>query len=153
MSWSTPVTDRAASDIANRTAKAFMNIADWSRIYDNALYLNGLYAAMWEITIPFTVISVPTYLTHCTAVMLNSLLTNIQNLWSTPGITVPGIVAIKTDWLGGLSSASPTYIDVNNWEHDLDLLNSFVAVQEKDRWPRTGVASTGAGMTRQNGFR
>jgi hypothetical protein len=43
MSLVAPVYDRTQQDIANRTAKAFLNVADYQRIEANLQYLAGLF--------------------------------------------------------------------------------------------------------------
>lgn len=154
MTYTPGVFDRTIADILARNSKAYLNIADWSRIYDNASYLNGQYAALYGSScgpIPFTAIAVPTYSTQGAAADLNTLLTNIRNLWTVPGLTISGVVDIKIDWTGGISSLSPTYVDVNDWERDLDLLYEYIRYAR--RRPRTGVATAGMSLTRQNGFR
>lgn len=152
MSYTPGVTDRTAADILAKNSKAYFNIADWNRIYDNTSYLNGVLAAL-GITVPFTTITTPTTATHCTALMLNTLLTNINNLWTVPGFTITGVTALRTDWVGGVPSDKPTYVDVNLWEHTLDLLNTFISSLAIVRWPVTGFAIAGAGMTRQSSWR
>ena len=153
MSFTTGITDRSAIDLVNKTSKGYINISDWSRIYANGLYLNGLFNTFLGVTIPWTTISTPTYTTDGTAAMFNTLLTNIKNLWSYYGLTITGIIEPKTDYIGGPGSVAPTYIDINNWETDLALLYAFILVANKARQPRTGLAHCGASLTSNNKFR
>ena len=39
MSWIAPITDRTAADVANRTARGFLNAADFNRIEGNISWL------------------------------------------------------------------------------------------------------------------
>ena len=41
MNWITPITDRTAADISNRTARAFLNVADLNRIEGNIAWLTA----------------------------------------------------------------------------------------------------------------
>jgi len=42
--WATPVYDRTATDIANKTAKAYCNYTDLQRLEDNCEYLANLFS-------------------------------------------------------------------------------------------------------------
>jgi len=41
VSWITPITDRTAADVANRTARGFLNVADINRIENNVAWLTN----------------------------------------------------------------------------------------------------------------
>jgi len=41
VSWITPITDRTAADVANRTARGFLNVSDINRIEGNIAWLTN----------------------------------------------------------------------------------------------------------------
>lgn len=150
MAWTTPVTDRAPADIIARNSKAFLNVADWTRIYENTIHVRALYETITGLS-TFTTLTPPTITTVPTVTSLNTLLINIQNLIDISAALVT-IAAINTSWGTG-NVVSPNYQDVNTWELALKTLYDFRATLLLLRFPRTGVALTGTGLTRQNGFR
>jgi len=182
MKFITPVTDRTRQDILDHTAKAYFNVSDWKRIYENSLVLKALIEKVFGITIPFTVLTTPTTATLPTALEINTLIQNINNILMASNL--PG-TPNKANWLAGVSVSSPDYNDVNAWELLTALVMSLLALDidyviycgvaatgqprfYQHRWrqygwivpagspvrrARTGVAITGTSLTRQNQFR
>ena len=121
MSYITPVTDRDADDIAAQNSKAYFNVADWERIYNNARLMVDLANIFYDSGIVWTEVTVPTIKSIPAVADFNSMLTAIEaarvdlNLSETP-------TAIKTDWEAGPTKVAPKYTDVNLWETVIDVL-------------------------------
>jgi hypothetical protein len=138
--WTTPVTDRTALDITNRTAKAFLNVADWIRIRDNAALLASI------LGVSLDTVATPTTTTFPSVTELNYLCHNIERLRA--ALPLPSLTPIKYTWLEG-NKVAPKYTDVNQWELTLLTIEQYF----ERRKPRTGIAGAGRGLTRNNGFR
>jgi len=138
--YTNPIYDRTALDITNRTAKAFLNIADWSRVYDNTAVLNILLSFLQSTEIAFTEIPVPILTTFPSVTHLNQLITNIEAIRLASGLPeIPGIVYLRATWTHVIT---PDYEDVNDWERDIALL--FAAIVRAVKYvPYCGVATTG----------
>jgi len=150
MPYVTPIFDRTATDIANRTSKAFINVADWTRIYDNALFVNPIVGTALGLTIQFDTVSVPTSTTIPTVTDVNKLTGNIERMRVVAEAI--GTVEVKDDYIAGAGQIAPDYLNVNDWEETIDIINtaySFTPV----RFARTVVAECGAGITRNNKWR
>jgi len=181
--YSTPIFDRTALDITNKTVKAFFNVLDWCRIYDNTKVLHALMSVLLDLDPVFTPLTVPTRLSFPTAAQINALVENIENIRLASGLpAIEGLVELRTDWT---SSQTPDYIAVNSWERDIHLLyNNLARAAEytiycgvaavgqtriyQHQWrtylwvpgsispvrlARTGIASCGAELTRNNYWR
>ncbi len=187
MRYTTPVTDRSADDIVAKTEKAFFNLADWMRIYNNAQIVAVLVAFLNKVEVTFNAVAEPTTATVPTVADLNTLLANIERARLASGVPESyGAVEIKDDWDDGISAEAPDYLDVNQWERVLDVIFNAVgglvdynrmycgvaAVGQpsfyQHRWrqfawvpvsaapvrrARTGFASCGTGLTRNNCWR
>lgn len=153
MSYTTPITDRTQSDVTNKTSKAYLNVADWNRIYGNAQYVNGLFSHLGT-SVSFPTISTPTTSSFPSVTDFNSLLASIENMrlaLVAIGINISGLTTIFSSWVAGYSQDAPDYQDVNTWEQSIDLIYNFL--NNAYRFPRTGVASCGSTMTWENRFR
>lgn len=158
MKYTEPVYDRVLSDVTNKTAKGYFNLADWIRIYGNAELIHALEEVILSNGLTFTEIATPTITTIPTVDDINTLLVNIETVRALFP-TGAGLVELKTDWGG---NASPTYKDVNDWERNIDLLLALI-IEGYSGWipdsgspvrrHRAGVAVSGVGLTRNNGFR
>lgn len=151
MAWVTPIYDRTQADIDNRTSKTFINVADWTRIYDNSLIVRNLLEPALGLSIVFETISVPTTTTIPTISDLNKLTGNIERA----RIVAQAIGAenvIKYDWIAGASQDAPKFSTVNLWEKTLDVLHTAYSVSPV-RFAQTGIAQCGAGKTRNNKWR
>jgi len=159
MAYTTPITDRDTADILAQNSKAFLNVSDWTRIYNNAVAVHDLFTAL-TIWITFNTLALPTTVTvPKKTTFLNLLLANIERmrLWvatNAPGeITDSSFVEIKDDWDEGFLAAAPNFTHVNSWEQVLDLMHVEVQTWSNNRYARCGVAPCGAGLTRQNSWR
>jgi hypothetical protein len=123
MNYQAPVTDRAAADITGRTAKAFINMVDWARIYSNAQFIHTLLETISGYGVTFNAITAWTVTTIPTVAEFNILLANIERLRlasNLPAIT--GFTEIKDDWIAGTAAESPDYVDANLWEFVIDTI-------------------------------
>ena len=141
--WQTPVTDRTLSDVLSRTAKGFLNILDWVRIYGNSEQILAITRIMHELDIPFTELAEPSITSIPTVGEINSLVENIDQLRAEsylPAIT--GLVALKYDYVAGSGAVAPDYLAVNQWEQDLLILREML-VNAAEYFIYCGVASAG----------
>jgi hypothetical protein len=120
MAYVTPVTDRTSADIAARNSKAFMNVVDWTRIYNNSQLVNSLAAIMLGTGITFDVIALPTITTIPSVTNLNLLTGNIERIRVAVAAVLPSLTEIKDDYIAGAGEVAPRYTDVNLWESTLD---------------------------------
>lgn len=124
MSYTTAVTDRTLADVQANNSKAYMNVADWTRIYENSKLVSSLAEIELGSAIAFALIDTPTTSTIPTITWLNNLTGNIEALRvavageSITGTTTP----IKDDWEAGVNKDAPDYIDVNLWESTVDVI-------------------------------
>ena len=143
MRYTEPITDRAQSDIDNLTVKAFFNVADWQRIYNNAQVAKALLDFLFSINITFDTVTEPTIITIPTVTQLNTLLANIDRLRiesNLPAITE--LNEIASDWKEGSGAPSPDYLDANEWEQVIDLIFASVG-KVPNYYIYCGVASVG----------
>jgi len=126
MAYVTAVTDRDAADIVARNSKAFWNVADWTRVYNNTLLVYSLIEAHGSIFTP-TLLSSPVITTIPSVTDFNLFLANIENIRAAvSGEPISGIsIAIKTDWIAGPGQPAPKYSDANLWESTLDAIWNY----------------------------
>lgn len=129
MSYTTPVTDRAQSDITNRTSKGFFNVADWARIYANARLVSSLAEMNLGSAIVFNQISTtPTTSSIPTIDDFNTLIANIERVRAAAFLADAPTgteTEIKDDYEAGASKEIFDYQDVNLWESTLDAIWDF----------------------------
>lgn len=143
MKYIEPITDRTATDITNKTAKAYFNLIDWNRINGNTLIVEALVEFLLSIGISNTSLSVPTITTIPTVAQINSLITNINNILAASGLpALTGLADLKDDWTAGSGSISPDYEDVNDWEDVLDIIFNNIG-KSVEFTVYCGVASVG----------
>jgi hypothetical protein len=152
MSWITPITDRALSDILNRTAKGFFNVLDWSRIYGNAEYVCTLIEVLKSINVDCPVLETPTTATIPNAEDINDFLEGLETLRIASTLSNPDLVVLKTDYTSGESAETPDYEDVNSWENNLLILKNFL-IRSSAYEVFCGVAEAGQIRFWQNRFR
>lgn len=143
MKYTTPITDRTALDVTNKTAKAFFNVADWQRIYNNTQVTKALVDFLLSINITFNTVATPTITTIPTVTELNTLLANIERIRlasNLPAIT--GLTEITSAWLAGSSVDAPDYLDVNEWEKVIESIRSNI-INAVDYAIHCGVATSG----------
>lgn len=163
MPYTTAIFDRTRTDITNRTSKAFFNVSTWDRIEDNAVFVRDELVFVFGPVIIFTgPTSAPTITSIPDVDDFNRLLENIEYLRQAALSVMPGLssesgfAVIAHDWEAGASKDAPDYTDVNRWEKVIDLIHqTLLAYQDfiPGRQPRTGIASAGADLTRNNMFR
>lgn len=153
MPWISPIFDRSADDITNKTKKAFFNVLDWIRVNGNTDHLNTIIEAMLGVSIDFTELDEPNILSIPTADEINTFIQNIENIRLYLGYpTSTGIVALKTNWLSGTSAPTPDYNVVNSWEKDLSLLRELL-IKSIEVYIYCGVSSCGQQRFWQARFR
>jgi len=148
MAWSTPIIDRAQSDIDSRTSKGFFNVVDWTRIYDNEVYLHDFLVA-WGYDHPnLYTLTAPNYWTIPTVVLINQLIDNINILESVSYLpTGLGLVHLKHDYKGGANQIAPNFTIVNGWENKLKILYDALPKAVNYR-VHCGVGSLAVGQER-----
>lgn len=153
MAWVSPIYDRAAADITNKTSKAYFNVADWTRIYDNSLIVRDDLVTLYGYAITFTTLTTPTTATIPSASLINSLILNIERARLASGLPLGiGLAVLKTDWPEGINASAPDYEDVNDWERNLYILHVY-PTYANDYRVCCGVTATGRARFWQNKFR
>lgn len=161
MPYITAVFDRSQTDIDTRTSKAFLNVADWDRIEDNSVTVRNELVGLYGVTLVFTgTTSAPAITSIPNVDDFNRLLENIEYLRQAaatvlPLTGVPGFTVVFHDWVAGVTQDAPDFVDVNHWEQVIDIIYQAIINYEdfRFRFPRAGVASANAGLTRNNMFR
>lgn len=123
MAYQTPVTDRSPADLAARNSKAFFNLTDYIRIYENARLTRAWAQYTTGFPIPFTTIEYPTMLTDPRTIVLKlrDLASNIEALRDQFAASIPGLEQqVKTDWEAGTNKPGIDYIHLNQWEKIVD---------------------------------
>jgi hypothetical protein len=153
MKYVNPITDRDAADIVNRTAKAFLNILDWNRIYGNAEITNFLAEFLIGITITFDSVTAPTITNFPAVADFNALLANVNRVRAASNLPeITGLNELAADWIAGINQAAPDYLDVNEWEQVIEILrNTLVAAADYRAY--CGVFNVGQPRFWQNRFR
>lgn len=151
--WIDPITDRTEADILNRTAKAFINIADWLRIYGNSLQAQAAVRVLMALEVELSELPTPAITDFPDVDEINSLIENIDLLREAACLpSATGIVALKHDYLAGPGAVAPYYKDVNDWEKDLEIIRDAL-VRAVDYLVYCGVAAVGQPRFWQNRFR
>ena len=151
--WTPAVYDRTAQDLVDRTAKAFLNIADWMRLSGNTEYVAAFIRVMTGLNVPLDPVITPTVTHFPSADELNALIGNIDALREAAYLPAgTGIVPLKHDYTAGAGGQSPNYEAVNAWERDLQLVRDCLAAAS-DYLVYAGVAAVGQPRSWQNQFR
>lgn len=150
--WREPVTDRTLSDIINRTSKAFMNIADWTRIRDNLISTKDLIVSMLGLTPSLNEISTPTTTQWVHATETNDMAENINALIEITDLPTAWIAPVDADYVDGSGGKTPDYNDINLWE-DASLQIKAGVVNYVEFQIYCGVSQTGQTRFWQNQFR
>ena len=157
MPYTPPITDRTRADVIAKNSKAYINVSDLTRIYNNSLEVHDLLESALGYNIPFTAVTLPTTLTNPTTLwtLVGIILTDINNIIiSVSSWNLSGVRQIKKDWERGKHVLAINYAHVNSWELILDILYVyFNGTMNRYQFPRTGVAISGAGSLRNNMFR
>ncbi len=158
MTYVPPITDRTQADILAKNSKAYQNVSDWVRQYDNSEEAHDAIEAALGVLIDFDTISAVVNTDIPTIAEINEFLANIERLrlWveTYAPIDDSDFIEVKDDWLAGQSNPAPTYMHVNSWEKVVDLIYQiYKAPYSVERVPIGGIATCGAGLTNQNWFR
>lgn len=153
MPYTPPIFDRTQSDINAKTSKAYLNIVDWQRIYDNSLFVRDFLVTEYGIPITFDTLTTPTTASIPPVEDMNKLAGNIERIRLNSGIIGhPGVVVIKDDWIAGAAASAPDFENVNDWEEVMDII--YLAVQKALLFQKKcGVSTSGQSAWRQNFFR
>lgn len=153
MTWTTPITDRTASDITGRTSKGFFNVADWSRIDGNTQEVHEQVVSLLGVNVSLTSLSTPTVTDFPSADDVNALIENIDLLRQAACLPDEiGLTALKHDYQVGSASSAPDYEDVNAWENTLDVLRDTLP-KTASYFVRCGVGTCGQSRLWQTRFR
>jgi len=124
MPYVTPVTDRTFADLAAQNSKAFMNVADWDRIYGNSVIVHTLFESTF-FPIEFNTIAAISITTQPSASMFNIMLANIERMrwWIVNYLSSAStLYYIKHDWRDGKDAQAFNFNDVNLWESTIDAM-------------------------------
>lgn len=150
--WVKPITDRTSADILARTAKAFFNIADWSRITGNCVEAQTVIEQLTGVVVALTSLTEPTVTTFPRAEDINALVENIERLRVAAGLPVAVAPVLSHAYTGGAGSPAPDYQAVNQWEAVLDAIYTLLP-HAYDYAVSCGVAAAGQPRLWQARFR
>lgn len=153
MAYIQPITDRSISDIIEHTAKGHFGVNDWERITENTAEAKALVESIRSRIIAQNSLINPGMSTIPSADNINALVDNIIAVRTAAEVPAADTYQLKSDYIGGATQAAPDYQTVNAWEKVIDIIVRYFENLHKDRYPITGLACCGAGMTQQNGFR
>ena len=122
MAYVTPIKDRVLSDATTPTSKGLWNVADWTRVYNNAQLVNSLIIIELGTPVAFTLIALPTITTIPSVTTHNTLLSNIETMRAAMVALIPSLVIVKYDWVAGNAEDAPDYTDANLWETTIDAI-------------------------------
>jgi hypothetical protein len=151
--WIDAITDRTLTDILTRTAKAFINVSDWMRIYGNTEQVQAAIRLMLALEVPITELPEPVIAQFPDVADVNALIENIELLGQ--AACLPATIyspLIKHDYVAGNGAVAPDYEDVNLWEQDLDTIRAMLA-RAVDQMVYCGVAGCGQERLWQARFR
>lgn len=122
------VTDRVLADVTNETVKGFYNVADWQRLYHNAQVAKVLVDWVLSLNITFNVVEDVAITTIPSVNDLNILLANINRIYQSSTLQQTlGLALLNEAWADGTATASPDYLDANEWESLLDAVYTSIA--------------------------
>ncbi len=153
MSWSSPITDRDFGDILARSAKAFFNISDWSRINDNTMVVHDLASSLLGIDADLVGLDTPAIDHFPAADEINALIANIEAVRAAACLpAAAGVVVLAHAYLSGSGTNAPDYLAVNAWEMNLLRLYELIPAAA-DYAVQCGVAATGQSRFYQHQWR
>jgi hypothetical protein len=100
--WLDPITNHVATDP--------FNVADWTRIHDNAAEVAALFDALSITYTPLTVLVAPDITTIPVVEDINSLFGNVEILRAVSGLT---LTPIEDEYVAGMEEISPDYVAFN----------------------------------------
>jgi len=175
-----PTYDRTQDDIDNKTAKAYMNVRDWNRIWNNTYVLIRAIeyytdTMLLEVLDPINedpeiemfeqaVMSDHPFFNDYRAVYIVAQQINNLYVYATMTYYQYGMPAIWTSFTAGPNGRGLNFDHVNSWELRVHLMYTNLAAHfsfsswvpnsvSPVRSPRTFVASAGSDLTNQNYFR
>lgn len=129
MKYTIAVTNRNETDILIQSDKAFYNVSDWERLYNNTEYVKTIMEILLHIGIVFNSVTPPTITKIPTVTDFNTLIANINRIRVDSKLpAIEGLVTLKDDWAAGSKETTPTYIDVNAWEKVVDIMMQSIGV-------------------------
>jgi hypothetical protein len=152
MAWTTPVIDRALSDITGRTSEGFFNVADWDRINGNTAEIKMMLEEADYLDIPLYTLTPPTITTIPAVGDINQLIENIERVREAACLPPIGLVVLPYDYVGGANEIAPDYEDVNDWENNLRIIYEAIPKAVGYRIS-CGVAVCGQSRMWQHRFR
>lgn len=151
MSWVTPITDRAQTDIDSKTSKGYFNVSDWVRIDGNVDVVLAMLTSNGYETPSKTSLTTPTTTTIPTVSELNSFINNIVILQEVVYLG-SSLATLKHDYQPGANADAPDFNDVNDWENNLLVMYDSIP-KAVDFRIACGVARAGQERFWQNQFR
>ncbi len=151
--WLDPIIDRTQTDIINRTSKAFLNVADWTRIDGNTQEMKTQVDSLLGTSIVLNPLTEPAMAIFRGSGNINALIENINKVRigaSLPAAT--GILPLKQNYIAGNGSIAPNYENVNAWELTLFLIHDLLP-KAMDYQVYCGVAACGQARFWQARFR
>ena len=152
MSYVTAITDRVLADVTpTPTSKGYFNVADWTRVYENARLASALAALELGTPIVFNSATAPTITTvQGIHTALNILLANIERMrLAVAGESIAGTTTeIEDNWVSGANEDAPDYTDANLWESTVDAVWEHYGGPDLENCPSlTGNLVVGTGVT------
>lgn len=151
--WRNPIYDRTLTDVQIKALKAYFNLVDWTRIYENADVVHNMINWLIDADVTFTTITVPLLVSIPDVSDFNILLENMERVrLAAPDPEWGDLKELRTDWSEGNRVESPNYEDVNDWERNLYILR-YVLLMVADQMLSCGVFAVGQSRVWQKRFR
>jgi hypothetical protein len=154
MSYVTPILNRSAADLLAKNNNAYFNVSDWTRIYGNALYVNGHILSVIGFAVPFITASTPTTSSIPAVSDFNNLLANIEAMRAVVAMEAGVFIQPVTTqvWSAGAGNPAPSYLDVNQWESVIDQIHTLL-ISTHWMFIRSGLAKCGAPIVQNHRWR
>ena len=124
--YTTPVYDRTLADVVAKNSKAYLNVADWQRIDNNAQETVSFVNLALGGSLTLSAIAAITTASIPDTDDLNDIAGNIELMraWVDTNFTItdPDFTEVKDDYVSG---AKPNYASANQWEKVLDIMYLF----------------------------
>jgi len=141
MKYINPVMNRNADDIENQTSKAYFNVVDWQRIYNNALFVRYIVEIIRQNTSVFTTIATPNMASIPSVDDLNTLIANINLIGGASELT--DLNDLKANWKENNAYENPDYENANEWEQQLEYIRSMMIENAAQYMIYAGVGNAG----------
>lgn len=151
MAWSSPVYDRTATDVTNKTVKGYFNLADYNRITANTTFLKDLVLSLYGWTATLNTVPSGSQSLMPTSTNINNMVLNLAVVWTASKLDYT-FTALKSDYQPGYGRENPTWSTVNDWEKRLyDMRITMVASGKAQTM--CGVGTAGQSTTWQRRWR